>query len=178
MSEEVAEEWRPVLEGRYEASSLGRIRRAIPYGKRPCGIMKVKQWGDYLGIKLSLGHKNRRYFSVHTLVALAFHGPPPQPGMEVNHIDANKLNNAASNLEWVTKAEQQAHASRLGLYPYGPANSQAKLSTEAVIEIRRRWKTGRYWGLIRELAKEYGVSATAISKVIRGENHRRTGVST
>jgi hypothetical protein len=50
---------------------------------------------------------------VHTLVALAFHGPRPE-GHQVNHKDCNPRNNKPSNLEWVTPAENMAHAAMMG----------------------------------------------------------------
>jgi hypothetical protein len=42
---------------------------------------------------------------VHNLVADAFIGKHPGEGMCVNHIDHNSLNNAASNLEYITLRE-------------------------------------------------------------------------
>lgn len=51
---------------------------------------------------------------VHRLVAMAF-VKGMVSGKEVNHIDGNKRNNAASNLEWVTKSENQLHAYKIGL---------------------------------------------------------------
>jgi hypothetical protein len=51
---------------------------------------------------------------VHRAVALAFI-PNPDNKPEVNHIDANKKNNCASNLEWATSEENKAHAMSFGL---------------------------------------------------------------
>lgn len=51
---------------------------------------------------------------MHKLVAEVFLGSRP-PGMQVDHIDGNKRNNAASNLEYVTGKESMRRAYRLGL---------------------------------------------------------------
>ena len=47
--------------------------------------------------------------TVHRLVALAFHGLPPDKSYTVDHIDRIKTNNNASNLRWATKVEQAAN---------------------------------------------------------------------
>ena len=51
---------------------------------------------------------------VHRLLATHFI-PNPLGKPFVNHIDGNKQNNTLDNLEWVTHAENCAHASRTGL---------------------------------------------------------------
>lgn len=53
---------------------------------------------------------------VHRLVAKA-HCPNPESKPFVNHIDGNKLNCAAGNLEWCTAAENARHAVDTGLTP-------------------------------------------------------------
>lgn len=51
---------------------------------------------------------------VHRLVALAF-VPSPDGLPHVNHIDGNKENNSADNLEWVSDRQNKEHAKRCGL---------------------------------------------------------------
>lgn len=110
-----AERWLPTVgfEGHYEVSSHGRVKsldRQLTNRVYPGKVLKPsldKQTG-YLGVSLSLNGKrhNRR---VHRLVAEAFidevNGKP-----HVNHIDGDKLNNSAENLEWVTIYENIRHA--------------------------------------------------------------------
>ena len=55
-----------------------------------------------------------KYFSVHRLVAEAYI-PNLENKEQVNHMDGNKLNNLACNLEWMTRSENQKHCSDTGL---------------------------------------------------------------
>ncbi len=51
---------------------------------------------------------------VHRLVAQYFCDGYAE-GLVVNHIDGDKTNNRSSNLEWVTRSENDLHAFSLGL---------------------------------------------------------------
>jgi hypothetical protein len=42
---------------------------------------------------------------VHRIVAIAFHGEPPDPTYVVDHIDSNCRNNRPENLRWLTRLE-------------------------------------------------------------------------
>jgi len=111
----VNEEWKSVCEGWYEVSNMGRVRRvragigAIP-GRliKPC----INEKG-YCFFTATLDGR-RSNPKIHRLVAEAFIGPRPD-GMEINHLDGNKRNNAVTNLEYVTRSENYLHAYAIGL---------------------------------------------------------------
>ncbi len=87
------------------------------YTSKRGAMRKKKTWvsqGKYENVSLSLDGKAYPK-SVHRLVAEAF-VPNPHYLPCVNHIDADKLNNSAGNLEWCTHKENMEHARSLGLY--------------------------------------------------------------
>lgn len=68
----------------------------------------------YFNVKLYLhkddsGKKHYKTMYVHRLVAAAY-TPNLMQLPQVNHIDGDKSNNAASNLEWCTEAQNTQHA--------------------------------------------------------------------
>lgn len=116
------EVWKPIdgYEGLYEVSNLGRVRSYIPPNNSKCSVRNVPlimkpQMNErgYMVVAL-IKNKARKVFRIHRLVAFAFvdtiDGKP-----YVNHIDGNKTNNNASNLEWCTRSENMIHAVRVGL---------------------------------------------------------------
>lgn len=121
------ENWRdiPGFEGRYQVSDLGRVRsvdrvtRTVAKNGREAQRLargRVLQPGccrGYLIVNLSVEGKAKTT-AVHLLVARAHLAPQPD-GREVNHIDGDKRNNRAANLEWVTRGENLRHAVALGL---------------------------------------------------------------
>lgn len=99
--ESLLEVWRPIVgfEGIYEVSSEGRVKRVKDGANNILKPFPNKK--GYLIVDLR--DCGRRWsVQVHRLVALAFI-PNPMGYLEINHIDENKKNNAAINLEWCTR---------------------------------------------------------------------------
>ena len=120
----------------------------------------------YHAVKLS--HKGKvKHCFVHRLVAEAYVDKPDNKDF-VNHKDGNKLNNIYTNLEWVTFSENIQHAFDTGLNKgfVGTENFRAILNDLDVVQIYQRLQLGEK---SKALAKEFGVEATAISKIKRKE---------
>ena len=99
----------PGYEGLYIASNLGRVKGL----KRGKILSPAPNEKGYLHIVLC---KNgiMKTKKLHKIIAQTF--VPNGSGLtEINHIDGNKLNNAADNLEWCSHLENMRHAVKLGL---------------------------------------------------------------
>lgn len=105
---------------------------------------------------------------VHRLVAeLYLENPENKP--QVNHIDGNKLNNHYTNLEWCTQSENTKHAYDMKLMvALGEKNSNAKLTTEQVIEIRMLRSELNF--KIKELSIKFKVDESTIKGIIYRTN--------
>ena len=166
----MGEKWVSVVghEGWYEISDLGRTRRSRPGGSNTfVGRIykpRVHKRG-YLEVSLSIDGK-KYYCRVHRLVAEAFIGPCPD-GMEVNHKDGDKLNNTPENLEYITHADNVAHAHATGLHDNkGEKHPLSKLTESNVHEIRRLFGKETH----EAIAKRFGVCRATISLIASGKN--------
>ena len=137
-----------LFDGKYAARSDGEIISNV--GKTKILVGKVCSSG-YRMVVLTINGK-KQYHNVHRLIAKAFI-PNPDGLREVNHKDGNKLNNAVSNLEWVSTRENQIHARNNGL------ETKYKINME-IAEMIRKDK-----GSHRELAKKYGLKKTEIGLI-------------
>jgi len=169
--------WAPIrgYEGRYEISSLGRVK-SLPKIKivKKVGFYITKERHlkysliDYPHVTLTNSVGVKKTECIHRLVAIAFI-PNPENKPEVNHIDANPKNFSISNLEWVTKSENELHAFRIGnkVPIRGEDSIQCKLKDSQISEIRDKYRTGLY--TTRKLGLEYSVSPGYISMIINNK---------
>lgn len=102
------EQWRTIEDfPAYEVSNLGRVR-----GPKGIFTLNMHKGNRYLKVTLSQGGKQYTRH-VHKLVADAY--IPLNGKSQINHIDGNRENNNASNIERVTSSENVKHAIDTGL---------------------------------------------------------------
>lgn len=117
----------PGYEGIYQASDTGKIRTKPGkvtsnkrYGHRVWKTrilkQKIQQTRYRKDPKVNLWKEGKsKTFLVSRLVAMTWvYGY--EPGLTVNHIDGNPMNNDRSNLEWVTIAENIRKGYETGLF--------------------------------------------------------------
>lgn len=161
------EAWKdiPGYEGKYQASSEGRIRsldRIVTceyrrtgnvFEKKVKGKLKRPTLASNGYYVVNLGHADLH--CVHELVALAFN---PGPGNEVRHLDGNPLNNRAENLSFGTHSENEQDKMRYG-------GKRRKLTRNDVRKIRALRRAGVPQ---KEVARQFGLTKTAVWQIETG----------
>lgn len=109
---------------------------------------------------------NNRLLQVHQFLAVLYFGERCI-GLQVNHIDGNKMNNKKDNLEIVSQQDNLKHQWDKGMRqvpnPKGSEHGNAKLDESKVIEIRSLYDDGVK---ISELCRKYDVSNRCIAHVV------------
>lgn len=173
----IKEEWLSVVgyEGFYEVSNLGEVRgldRVINVTrkdtgtklKRPIKGRLLKQTlNEYMHVHINKEGK-KKTSKVHVLVCTAFHGER-KPKQQVNHIDGNKLNNKADNLEWCYQTENMRHAVKMGLI------NRSNIPKAVITDEQVKWIVANQIPFDKEfsnaaIAKRFGVTASCISKIV------------
>jgi hypothetical protein len=178
----VPEIWKSVneYEDRYEVSNLGKVRSL--YRQKPILKPFVSKWGYEIVSLCKNGKVNK--CSVHRIVASAF--VPKQEGRDVvNHIDGNKQNNRAENLEWCTPKENSRHALDNGLL--APCIAAARVTAQNILSnygrenrqpilaIDQNTSKQTEFSSISEAAEILGFDAGNISRVLSGKYKQLKG---
>lgn len=147
----IEEKWLDItgFEGLYQVSDLGNVKsvaRVVENGKH--GLMKVRErilkpglsgvkGRQYLQVSLSLGGKMHR-MKVHQLVACHF--VSMDTSMQVDHIDNDKLNNRADNLQRLSARDNciKAFSLKDREYMTGVSMTKSKSHYKAMIMFKGR----------------------------------------
>jgi hypothetical protein len=117
-------------------------------------------------IRTFVGYKPMR---AHRLVALAFVKNPNNYN-EVNHIDGNKKNNHASNLEWCSRSHNTKHSFEIGLNKArrGAESAKSKLTQDQVDYVRNNYIPRHPVFGQSAIARSLGVHNSTLSLICRG----------
>lgn len=170
--EAMNEEWKAILgwEGLYEVSNLGRVRSRTRRVKCAWGMRTAtgrvvqprSSANGYLRVALRNGGFSEEHL-VHRLVARHF---VCGYGAEVRHLDGDKSNNAAWNLAWGSRRDNEADKAAHGTKLFGERHPRSTLTDEVVREIRRLHSSGLSQLAI---AKALGIRRGPVGTVVRGE---------
>lgn len=171
--------------GRYQASSLGRIRSLDYYCKNSGGdshrlvkgrIRKLTKHGSgYQMISVFIDGKNKNYL-VHRIVAFAFL-QEIEGKDQINHIDENKENNRVSNLSWCNSHENLTHNDRhLKVAEKRKVNGTYDQAHKQISIRAIRGNEQMIFKSVKETGKYFGVNSNAITEYLKGRTKRsRTG---
>jgi hypothetical protein len=109
-------------------------------------------------LKPSKYHK-KVMIGIHQIVCLVFYGECPS-GMEIRHLDGDKLNNHKDNLKYGTRKENVEDSVKHGSFKN--RDNRKKFTDSQVREIRDKLSNG---GTIYRLHKDYKVSRYCIRNI-------------
>lgn len=142
-----------------------RYRKGVDGGTRPLKSFKDSS-GRYLIVCPRKNGKNITC-NVHRLIALAWHGTPPE-GYVASHLDGDIYNNTPQNLIWETQRENLARREAHGTTDKGINNSRAAFTPEKVRKVRRLLEQGLTQ---KQIAILFDVTQQTISRIATGERY-------
>jgi hypothetical protein len=167
------EEWKNIkgYEGLYQVSNLGRIRNKN-------NNIKVNNLykNGYLYVDLYKYGKRKRKL-VHRLVAQAFiKNVNDYP--QINHIDGNKKNNNAENLEWCTCSHNIKEAYRLNLRkvvkPMLGKKGDKCPTSKKIFQYDKKGNYIRSWCSTMDVERELKIRHSHITDCCKNKKHYKT----
>ena len=129
--------WKKTQYQNYEVSNTGVVRNIKK--KEPLDPNPGTNGYQKISIAMGKGQKGITK-EVHRIVAETFK-PNSNPGLVVDHIDGDKLNNHIDNLQWVTQKQNLKKAKRKG-------TNQPRLTQSQIDEIVVSRKDGKSFNKI------------------------------
>lgn len=130
--------WKDIkgFEGYYQVSNLGRIK-SFSRNKNGVILKNCLDKQGYTRVNLCKDKKATQ-IRVHVIVSRNFIDQDyTKKGLHCNHIDGDKSNNKLSNLEVVSRSENELHAFRIGLKSHkGNKHNQRKINKKDAENIR------------------------------------------
>lgn len=169
------EEWRdiPDYEGLYQISNLGRVRSLERFRQNHSKIQltpeKIKATRrDSQGYLLLDLYKNNKQktIRVHQLVAIVFI-ENSENKKTVNHIDGNKSNNNANNLEWASHKEQNIHFYKNGLKSKSNIDKSVKAMNSKSSKRVKCLNNQKEYESASEAARTIGISPSLLTRCCR-----------
>ncbi len=164
----------PNYEGLYQVSNLGRVRSNHNTRYHKPKILKSIPRSGYVSVILCKNKYHKNVF-IHRLVAECF-VPNPQNKPCVNHIDGNKANPCATNLEWCTQKENISHAIKTGLLnPRKPKRTNSKKLYNPIYQFDIDGNFIKKWNSCGDICDYYGIKDSHIYDCISGKCHSAYG---
>ena len=166
------EVWKEIkgYEGFYEISNLGNVRSIDRIIKDKNGVRErfykgvqinpLVGYGGYYVVQLRKNVK-KGIFYVHRLVAEHFCGGEKE-GLLVNHINENKLDNRAVNLEFVTKSQNTKHSNNGKI-------TVRKFTRKQILDIRQRYSDGES---LYKISKDLKENSGTLSNIVNGKTYK------
>ena len=154
----------------YSISTFGNIRNNVTDR-----FLKPTYKGEYYHVYLT-NNKLKKSCKVHRLVALAFILNPENKS-DVNHKDKNKLNNNLTNLEWMTRKENNIHrCQNIKLTSNkNKAVFRCDKDTKNILEKYNSIEEAASWAKNNNLTKNTHNGRNAIGNCITGLSHSAYG---
>jgi hypothetical protein len=162
----------------YAVDMDGNIWSCKGYRDRYLNIWKLRKLSisttGYYKVDLTLLSKSKLTIKLHRLIAIAFI-PNPNNYPQINHIDANKVNNEISNLEWCTCKQNIYHSIEMNLRDTakGERVKGAKLKDHQVIEVFSMKANGL---LNKEIAELFYVKEWVIRDIIARDTYSHVNI--